>query len=227
MNGIVSSFAAVGFNGKERKKECKCIHLPRMDHSRSLGILACKECSCEQRLPGVPGRRQRGWQRARNGVRNAVYKECRVQGMLCTCGTRGAGPSPASELCNSSCVSPHSSACPSPARIPPSCSNTCVCVLSPSTPRGQLIDWDSRQMAGVADNAVKINPKYLEMYHAALATWAVKAWPKCKKDRARHILGFQLLEHQQAPLCIKLKDAAYKLHRKRRSRKKKKPSCGN
>lgn len=80
-------------------------------------------------------------------------------------------------------------------------------------------------MAG--DNVMKINPKYLEMllYQPASATRAVRVPLKCNKDGARLTYGFQLLrlkmqEHQQAPLCIKIKDTAYKLHHKRRSKKK-------
>lgn len=74
-------------------------------------------------------------------------------------------------------------------------------------------------MVGVVDNVVKINPKYSET-----PTWAVKASLKCNKDRDRHALGFQVLklkmrEHQQAPLCINLKDGAYKMHHKRRKKK--------
>lgn len=82
-------------------------------------------------------------------------------------------------------------------------------------------------MVVVGDNVMKINPKYLEMllYQPASATRAVRVPLKCNKDGARQTHGFQLLrlkmqEHQQAPLCIKIKDTAYKLHHKRRSKKK-------
>lgn len=212
------------------KRERVKMHSSSPDGSFLLsGILACRECSSpsaqpEQRLPGVPGRRQplAGADSGHvAGTRNAVYVWY----------PRGRDAQPGLlNSANRSCVSSHSSACPSPALNPPNslCSNTSMS-LSLSTPRAKVLNCPSRQTAGNgcgSDNVMKINPKYLEMplYQAASATSAVKVWLKCNRDRARQTLGFQLLklkvqEHQQAPLCIKLKDAAYKLHHKRRSKK--------
>lgn len=198
------------------------------------GILAWKECSSpsaqlEQRLPGVPGRRQplAGADSGHvKGTRNAVYVWY----------PRGRDAQPG--LLNSadrSRVSSHSSVCPGPSSLPTACAATPACpwAAAPQGPRCHTAPADKGLgTAVVGDNVMKINPKYLEMllYQPASATQAVTVSPKCNKDGARQIHGFQLLklkmqEHQQAPLCIKLKDAAYKLHHKRRS--KKKSSYGN
>lgn len=99
------------------------------------GILAWKECSSpsaqlEQRLPGVPGRRQ--------PLAGADSGHVKGTGMLCTCGTRGAGtPSPAfwTLLTGAVCHRiPASAQGPRPCEQPV---QQYLCVPEPQHPRGR------------------------------------------------------------------------------------------
>lgn len=107
------------------------------------GILACKECSSPStkaaRCPREEVAAGRGWQRARNGTRNAVSKECCVRVV-----PEGQGrPARPLNSASRSCVSSHSSICPRPCE-----QQQYLRVPEPRPPEGLGTDCASRQMAG-------------------------------------------------------------------------------